>query len=95
MATSGEKGTPRGVADGRCFCSRCTSRTEDIYRMVGRCSNCGSDVLCIYRAGDKAAPLECPTCEVYRAVTPQRLATPDEVPADWSDSGPSASGRPT
>ncbi len=70
--------------EGRCFCSRCTERTEDVYRMVGSCSNCGTtDLLIIYRAGDKIADQDCPTCGCDYSVRTysQRLATPDEVPA--------------
>jgi len=70
--------------DGRCDCQRCVERTEDIYRMVGWCTNCGTeDILILYRAGDSVADQDCPVCENYYTVrrSSQRLATPDEVPA--------------
>jgi predicted nucleic acid-binding Zn-ribbon protein len=55
--------------------------------MVGHCTNCGQkDVLMIFRQGDKATNLDCPTCGVrgpmsFEGVHPDRLATPDEIPA--------------
>lgn len=70
--------------DARCGCSRCEERTQDIYRMVGSCSNCGTtDILIIYRAGDSRADLDCPVCGNRHSVQRygQRLASPDEVPA--------------
>lgn len=72
------------TVDGRCHCSRCVERTEEIYRMVGSCSNCGTgDILVIYRAGDRKADQDCPVCLCPHTVRSysQRLATPDEVPA--------------
>lgn len=69
--------------DGRCHCQRCTDRTGDIYRMVGYCKNCGaSDILMLFRAGDKTRDLDCPLCGVWMSVHPLRLATEDEVPVD-------------
>ena len=68
--------------DGRCGCDRCTSRTSDMYRMVGSCWNCHTaDILILYRAGDPAAKQDCPVCGNYDAVHPSRRATPDEIPA--------------
>ena len=70
------------MVDGRCFCDKCEARTTSIYRMVGFCWNCKADpILMIFRAGDKANDLDCPVCGVYQKVHPQRLATPDEIPA--------------
>lgn len=70
------------TVDGRCFCERCESRTKDIYRMVGKCRNCGAEpILMLYRAGDKATSLTCPTCGNWNSVHANRLATEDEVPA--------------
>ena len=69
--------------DGRCGCTDCEERTQDIYRMVGSCSNCGTtEILVLYRAGDPIADQDCPVCGVYSTVSRvgQRLATPDEVP---------------
>lgn len=70
--------------DARCGCSACEERTQDIYRMVGSCSNCGAtDILILYRAGDSKADLDCPVCGHYYSVNRvgQRLATPEEIPA--------------
>lgn len=72
------------TVDARCGCDRCKSRTQDIYRMVGWCENCGTgDILVIYRAGDKVSDQDCPVCENPYAVRrpSQKLATPDQVPA--------------
>jgi hypothetical protein len=69
--------------DGRCGCSRCEERTQNIYRMVGSCSNCGtSGILILYRAGDPVADQDCPVCEGSWTVrgNGQRLATPEEIP---------------
>lgn len=64
-----------------CMCVRCTSRTGEIYRMVGACSNCGTkDILILFRAGDQTREVECPVCKV-RQVRSIRLATDDEIPA--------------
>lgn len=68
--------------DGRCHCSKCRATTEDIYRMIGACGNCGTaNILMLFRAGDPARNLDCPVCGNWSKVMPQRLATPDEVPA--------------
>ena len=70
------------TVDARCGCSLCEGRTTDMYRMVGHCSNCGAKpILILNRSGDKAAPVDCPTCGAYDRVTQDRLATPDEIPA--------------
>lgn len=70
------------TVSGKCMCDRCESRTKDIYRMVGHCTNCKVEpILMIYRAGDHAAHLNCPICGCYSSVWPQRLATDDEIPA--------------
>jgi hypothetical protein len=74
------------MTDGRCFCDRCESRTKDIYRMVGRCLNCHVEpILMLYRAGDPAVKLDCPRCGFWGGVDPQRMATPDEIPAALND----------
>jgi len=68
------------TVDGRCNCARCVARTEHIYRMVGRCLNCGATpILMLFRAGDPTARLKCPLCGNDR-VESQRLATADEIP---------------
>lgn len=72
--------------DARCGCSRCVDRTENVYRMVGHCTNCGAkDILILYRAGDRAARLDCPVCGNYRSVSADRLATADEIPEAFAD----------
>lgn len=69
------------VVSGKCMCPRCEERTQDIYRMIGYCSNCRTEpILMIFRAGDKATRLDCPVCGVYHTVQPQRLADEDEIP---------------
>lgn len=82
----GDQGSPSAEVfiDARCDCDRCTSRTEDVYRMVGSCSNCKAEgLLILYRAGDKIADQDCPVCEDQYSVRTysQRLASPDEIPA--------------
>lgn len=68
--------------DGRCMCQRCEERTTDAYRMVGYCRNCHEqNILIPYRAGDPAAPQNCPSCGNDRTVSAVRLADYDEIPA--------------
>lgn len=74
---------PAAFVDGRCGCDRCEERTQNVYRMVGYCSNCGTGgIVILYRAGDSVADQDCPVCEHYYSVrgSGQRLATSDEVP---------------
>lgn len=67
--------------DARCGCARCEARTSNVYRMIGRCGNCGTDeIVMLFRSGDPATPRDCPVCGVWHAVRPYRLATPDELP---------------
>lgn len=69
------------TVDGRCSCQRCVARTENIYRMVGSCRNCGAKpILMIFRAGDPASSLDCPVCGCGRRVSADRLAGADEIP---------------
>lgn len=69
------------TVSGKCMCNKCEQRTKDIYRMVGYCINCGQkDVLGIFRAGDRAARLDCPVCGNWGSLRWSRLATPDEIP---------------
>jgi hypothetical protein len=74
------------TVSGKCMCSKCEARTTRQYRMVGHCTNCGAkDVLMLFRSGDKAHNLDCPVCGNWGTggggVHPDRLATPDEIPA--------------
>jgi len=70
------------TTSGICQCQRCTSRTSDIYRMIGTCTNCMADrILMLFRAGDRAERLTCPICRCSNAVMPIRVATVDEVPS--------------
>jgi len=69
--------------DGRCHCKKCESRTGDIYRMVGYCSICHTtDILILYRSGDKVYAQDCIVCGNYYSITvfSQRKATIDEIP---------------
>lgn len=78
----------RGFIDGRCHCERCKARTENTYRMIGRCYNCGLDpILILYRSGDKAAKQNCPACGNHDKVEPYRRATDDEIPALFERGG--------
>ena len=71
-----------GTIDARCHCAECKAKTENIYRMVGKCSNCGSEPwLVIFRAGDPARAVDCPRCGVREKVYSSRLATDHEIPA--------------
>ena len=64
-----------------CMCAQCTERTGDIYRMVGHCRNCGArPIPILYRSGDRAGDADCPKCGNYNSVSPDRLATDDEIP---------------
>ena len=76
----------RVFVDGRCHCQRCTERTTQGYRMIGRCRNCGVDALVLYRSGDKAASVDCPRCGNFNTITTTRLATEDELPVDFEAS---------
>ena len=64
--------------DSRCNDPGCS---QNIYRMVGSCSNCGTeDILILYSERHEAAySRQCPVCGCSR-VTPKRLATEDEIP---------------
>jgi hypothetical protein len=65
--------------DGRCKDKTCAPK--DIYRMIGRCHNCGTrDILMLFTAGHETRPLTCPVCGCYREVSSERLAIPDEFP---------------
>jgi hypothetical protein len=69
------------TVDGRCGCNQCRTRTENIYRMIGTCRNCGTTpILLLYRAGDKASEQDCPVCGNWHTVQAQRIATADELP---------------
>lgn len=71
--------------DARCGCEACETRTGNVYRMVGWCSNCKQDgIVCLYRSGDSVRDLDCPRCGHYYSVrrSSQRLATDDEIPAE-------------
>lgn len=70
------------TVDCRCNCLRCQAGSQDMYRMVGNCWNCGqNDVLMLFRKGDPSYhDRECPKCG-YRSLKAKRLATRDEIPA--------------
>lgn len=67
--------------DMRCQCAKCNARTQNIYRMVGVCLNCGTEpILMLFRAGDPTNRGNCPKCECHNTVMVKRLATDDEIP---------------
>jgi hypothetical protein len=70
------------IIDARCYCARCEAHSQNIYRMVGSCRNCGTqDILMLFRVGDPATARDCPICGCFWTVAPVRKATPDEIPA--------------
>ena len=70
---------PDRLIDARCNHRGCD--TEDIYRMVGQCSNCGDkDVLMLFTAGHETYQQQCLKCGC-RTVSALRLANADEIPA--------------
>lgn len=71
--------TLAGMIDARCPDRGCTSK--GMYRMVGRCSNCGtSDFLILYTEGHEKRDVDCPRCGCSYSMVPSRLATDDEIP---------------
>lgn len=70
--------------DARCTMRQCEHK-KDIYRMVGHCSNCGTDnILILVSAGHEAprsmsSPENCPICGCAK-VGADRIATDDEIP---------------
>ena len=85
----------QGVIDGRCGCTKCVERTENIYRQVSsKCLNCGAGpFLILYREGDKASAQDCPRCRAgYKPVSALRPATDDEIPSAVPSPPDSASG---
>lgn len=71
------------VIDARCMCHACETRTSEVYWMVGRCYNCGTqNILVMYRKGDQAEAQGCPLCGVtkWHGVHTSRAALPSEVP---------------
>lgn len=70
------------TVDARCNCRACVERTENIYRMIGSCNNCGAEpILILYRAGDRASDQDCPVCGNWHSVKATRLAEPNEIPS--------------
>ena len=68
--------------DKRCTYRGCAHKTG-VYRMVGRCVNCGTEnILVMFTEGHRKGDADCPVCGVYWGVksTTMRLATPDEIP---------------
>lgn len=71
--------------DKRCGDPKCS---PNMYRMVGQCSNCGTEgLLVLFTAGHESEPADCPVCECYRTVGRYRLATDDEFPAAVAEQG--------
>lgn len=66
------------TTDARCTMSFCQGIA--IYRMIGKCANCGADpILVLLTSRHKAIKVECPTCK-NETVDPTRLARDDEFP---------------
>lgn len=68
-------------------CKRDGHERDNIYRMVGHCTNCGTaDVLLLITEGHEAPRTNnarCPVCGCsgYKGgIHPDRLATADEIP---------------
>ena len=73
--------TLTALFDGRC---NDKSHTKDeIYRMVGYCSNCASQgILGLFTVGHETSNNgPCPLCGVRMRLGWKRLATADEIPA--------------
>jgi DNA-directed RNA polymerase subunit RPC12/RpoP len=74
------------TVSGICICNKCeNSGRSGIYRMIGRCTNCGDDpVLMLFRQGDQKHNLECPNCGspggYSQGIMSYRLANDDEIP---------------
>jgi DNA-directed RNA polymerase subunit RPC12/RpoP len=65
------------TVDARCTDKSCS---PNIYRMVGKCYNCGAEpVLVMFTERHEKSEVPCPTCGTRR-VNVSRLATPDEIP---------------
>jgi hypothetical protein len=70
--------------DMRCTMRQCKDKSG-IYRMVGKCSNCGTEPILFLITADHEAPSSptsgqrCPVCGCSKAFA-QRLATDDEIP---------------
>lgn len=74
---------PPALVDARC--SLCTEAGKGAYRMIGRCRNCGlSPVLGLHSVSHEAILDDCPVCGT-RNVSWDRLATPDEIPAEFEE----------
>jgi hypothetical protein len=67
------------LVDARCTHLRCPD--ENVYRMVGRCSNCGSGpfLVLVTARHEKPSGATCPKCGCY-TVRCDRLAEDDETP---------------
>lgn len=72
---------PYPLVDARCTHFRCNE--TNVYRMVGRCTNCqhGPLLILITAGHDRPTEATCPKCRC-REVSCDRLAEDDEIPAD-------------
>jgi hypothetical protein len=67
------------TVDSRCKHPDCAEK--NIYRMVGYCTNCETtEILMLFTVNHAKGGGDCPVCGCWRKVTPQRLATEDEMP---------------
>jgi hypothetical protein len=72
--------------DRRCGICRDAGKT-DAYRMTGGCYNCGTaPILGLFTAGHEKGGGKCPVCGCERLHW-DRLATADEIPADFEEAG--------
>ena len=74
-----------GLVDLRCKTGSCAYR-DGVYRMIGRCANCGADPLLFLVTTGHEVPrgpmlgARCPICDTRNAYA-TRLANPDEIPS--------------
>lgn len=81
-------GTPKTFVDRRCTYGSCVHK-DGAYRMIGNCSNCRTEpILGLFTAGHEALGGDCPVCGCNR-LSWTRLATPNEIPAGFENTGSS------
>jgi hypothetical protein len=71
------------LVDRRCGHPSCRDAKRGVYRMIGGCYNCGAKPLIgLFTVTHEAGGGDCPACGCARLHW-DRLATPDEIPADF------------
>lgn len=74
------------LVDRRCSQGGCPHK--GIYRMIGGCYNCRTEpLLGLFSVSHEAQGGDCPVCGTNRLHW-DRLATPDEIPADFEGEQP-------